>query len=257
MSLPSAIASLSSTKRSTVSSGPNVSSRTTRMPGGSRRARWGGRSSPWRATGRRGGTPPASTRAPSSRADATKSSILARCAAETSGPVWLAGSSPLPIRIASARVASSATSSSATDSSTISRAPAEQTWPECRKTAVRALSTTVSKSASANTMLGFLPPSSTATRFTVSADARMIAWPVARPPVKLTMSTSGCAVSGAPTAGPVPSRMLTTPGGTPGLLDEAHEQHRRERRDLARLDHAVVQPATRAGASFHDSCRSG
>ena len=88
-------------------------------------------------------------------------------------------------------MASSATSSSATDSSTISRAPAEHTCPECRKTAVSALSTTVSNvAASANTMFGFLPPSSTATRFTVSADARMIAWPVARPPVKLTMSTS-------------------------------------------------------------------
>ena len=105
-------------------------------------------------------------------------------------------------------------------------------------------------------MLGFLPPSSTATRFTVSADARMIAWPVARPPVKLTMSTSGCAASGAPTAGPVPSRMLTTPGGTP-----ASSTSRTSSTDVSGVTSlgliTLVLPAASAGASFHDSCSSG
>ena len=87
------------------------------------------------------------------------------------------------------------------------------------------LSTAVSKSVSANTTLGFFPPSSTATRFTVAADARMMACPVARPPVKLTMSTSGCSVSGAPTPGPSTSTMLTTPGGAPAL-QQPHQQQR-------------------------------
>ena len=89
-----------------------------------------------------------------------------------------------------------------------------------------ALSTTVSKSASANTMFGFLPPSSTATRFTVAADARMIAWPVARPPVKLTMSTSGCAVSGAPDRRAGAEQDVDHARRHPRLLGEPHEQHR-------------------------------
>ena len=76
-------------------------------------------------------------------------------------------------------------------------------------------------------MFGFLPPSSTATRFTVAADARMIACPVARPPVKLTMSTSGCAASGAPTAGPVAEQDVDHARRDARLLGEPHEQHGR------------------------------
>ena len=67
---------------------------------------------------------------------------------------------------------------------TTSRAPAEQTWPECRKTAVSAMSTAVSKSASAKTTLGFLPPSSSATRLTVAAASAMTRRPETTPPVK-------------------------------------------------------------------------
>jgi hypothetical protein len=74
----------------------------------------------------------------------------------------------------SARSATAARKASAISSCTISRAPAEHTWPEWTKTAVTALSTAVSRSTSAKTMLGFLPPSSTVTFFTVSAAARRI-----------------------------------------------------------------------------------
>ena len=118
------------------------------------------------------------------------------------------------------------------------------------------LSTAVSKSVSANTTLGFLPPSSTATRFTVAADAEMIACPVDSPPVKLTMSTSGCAVSGAPTGRPSPSRMLTTPGGTP-----ASASSRTSSTELSGVTSLglITQalPAASAGATFQDSCSSG
>ena len=56
-------------------------------------------------------------------------------------------------------------------------------------------------------MLADLPPSSRATRFTVAAATSLTRVPARVEPVKLTMSTSGCSASGAPTAGPVPSRM--------------------------------------------------
>ena len=78
---------------------------------------------------------------------------------------------PSPIRIFSARATSAATKSSAMDSSTISRVPAEHTWPECRNTPVSTWSTAARHpvATSANTMCGFLPPSSTATLVTCSA----------------------------------------------------------------------------------------
>ncbi len=119
------------------------------------------------------------------------------------------------------------------------------------------LSTAVSKSVSAKTMLGFLPPSSTATRFTVAADARMMACPVASPPVKLTMSTRGVlGERGADACGPSPSRMLTTPGGTP-----ASSSSRTSSTEVSGVTSlgliTQVLPAASAGATFQDSCSSG
>src|SRR5699024_10209295 len=55
-----------------------------------------------------------------------------------------------PRRICWARSTSRSTNSSAMDSSTMSRAPAEHTWPEWTKAALSALSRAASKSASAN-----------------------------------------------------------------------------------------------------------
>jgi hypothetical protein len=109
---------------------------------------------------------------------------------------------------------------------------------------------------SANTMFGFLPPSSTATRLMVGAAARMIACPVARPPVKLIMSTPECSVSGAPTLRPSPSRMLTTPCGAP-----ASSSSRTSSTDVRGVTSlgliTTVFPAASAGATFQDSCSSG
>ena len=97
----------------------------------------------------------------------------------------------------------------------MARQPAEQTCPEWMKAAVRALSTAVSKSASANTMLGLLPPSSRATFLTLTAAPRIRARPASRPPVSDTRSTSGLSASACPTRAPGPRTRLTTPAGTP------------------------------------------
>ncbi|CAM5732230.1 hypothetical protein SALBM311S_01608 [Streptomyces alboniger] len=114
------------------------------------------------------------------------------------GPVCDCSSNGPPRRMIRARRTTSSTNRSCSESSTSSRAPAEQTCPECRKTAVSAMSTAVSKSASAKTMLGFLPPSSSATFFTVPAAAAIRPRPVWSPPVNETRSTSGWSASGAP-----------------------------------------------------------
>ncbi|MCO5557596.1 hypothetical protein L7F22_011162 [Adiantum nelumboides] len=85
---------------------------------------------------------------------------------------------------------------------------------------------------------------------------RMIFWPVDRPPVKLTMSTSGCSVSGAPTDGPSPSTMFTTPAGTPTSSHSSTSTI--EVSGVTSLGLiTMVLPAAIAGATFQDSCSSG
>ncbi len=59
-----------------------------------------------------------------------------------------------------------------------------------------------SRSASSKTMLGDLPPSSSVTRARCSAAPFITALPVAVPPVNATLSTPGCATSGAPASPP-------------------------------------------------------
>ncbi len=46
----------------------------------------------------------------------------------------------------------------------------------------------------------------------------IVSLPTPVEPVKEIMSTAGCVVIGAPTSGPVPTRMLTTPAGTPASI---------------------------------------
>src|SRR5688572_32118060 len=65
------------------------------------------------------------------------------------------------------------------------RSAQRQTWPQFANTARDTPSTVLSKSASANTIAAFLPPSSNETAFTSAAAARMIALPVLVSPVKV------------------------------------------------------------------------
>src|ERR1700733_2502355 len=72
-----------------------------------------------------------------------------------------------------------------------------------------------SKSASAKKMLGDFPPSSSVTRFTVSAASFTIILPTAAEPVKAILLTSGCLTSGEPQLSPKPVTIFTTPFGKP------------------------------------------
>ena len=64
-------------------------------------------------------------------------------------------------------------------------------------------------------MLADLPPSSSDTRLTVCDATSATRFPARVEPVKLTMSTSGCAAIASPTTGPVPVTRLNTPAGNP------------------------------------------
>ena len=161
---------------------------------------------------------------------------MSRCAAEISGPVSVVGSSGPPRTMRWARSTRSSTMRSCADSSTTSRAPAEHTWPECRKIPVRTLSTAVSWSASAKSTNGFLPPSSSATFLTVAAALAMRTLPVARPPVKLDHVDARIGRQRSPGRRPGAQDEVRDAVGHARLGQQLHQDDRRVRGELARLE---------------------
>src|SRR5882724_1002173 len=113
-----------------------------------------------------------------------------------------------------------------------------------------------SRSASSNTITGFLPPSSKCTRFRVGAPCAMIAEPVALSPTKAIALIAGCSVSALPASSPMPCTVLRTPSGTPACFPS------RDSRAAVTGDHSAglcttVQPAARAGAIFQVDSMNG
>ncbi len=98
-------------------------------------------------------------------------------------------------------------------------------------------------------MLADLPPSSCATRLTVSAAALATAMPARVEPVNDIMSMPGCDDIASPTVGPSPLTRLNTPGGTPASSQDLREEQRAHRRDFAGFS-TIVQPAASAGATL-------
>src|SRR3989304_4312205 len=150
------------------------------------------------------------------------SQILAPCDAAITGPSSVSGSRGSPTFIDSAFATSASVKRSTIGRSTRIRDPQTQIWPVFPK-APRALQkTAVSRSASAKTRFGFLPPSSSETRLTCEAATSRTREPVSMPPVTDTMSTPGCSTIASPTIPPGPAGAVTPPGG-----DEAGGEPRR------------------------------
>src|SRR4029450_9935348 len=105
------------------------------------------------------------------------------------------------------------------------RVPALQIWPEFWNTAIAAPGTAASRSASAKTMSGDLPPSSIDMRLRLPAAARMIFCPTSVEPVNAILSTPGCGAGAAPGAGEV----LLPARGRAAERDLAHAGGRGER----------------------------
>ena len=129
------------------------------------------------------------------------------------------------------------------------REPAEQISPWFQKMPLALPSIAVSKSASANTMLGDLPPSSSVTRFNVSAPLRMMILPTSFEPVKPTLSTLGLVTSGAPAVSPKPVITFSTPAGSPASSRIFGISSAVSGVCSAGLS-TMVQPAAIAGATF-------
>ena len=99
--------------------------------------------------------------------------------------------------------------------STRSRVPAEQIWPVFSVKPAAIVAAAASRSASAKTTCGDLPPSSSVTGTSRSAAARATARPVATEPVKPIRRTRRSSTSAAPASAPVPVTTLSRPAGSP------------------------------------------
>src|SRR5687768_3656311 len=105
-------------------------------------------------------------------------------------------------------------------------------------------------------MFGFLPPSSRDSFLNIGAAVLAISSPVFVPPVNDIALTSRCATIDAPTFGPVPWTILSTPGGSPASMHSL--ESRKAVIGVTSLGLAMtVQPAAIAGAIFQVNRYSG
>ena len=130
-----------------------------------------------------------------------------------------------------------------------------QHWPWLKKIPFAAPGIAASRSASANTTFGDLPPSSSETFLRLPAAALTISLPTSVEPVNATLSTSSCAASAAP-ASPKPVTMLTTPSGSPASCSSSPRRSADSGVCSAGLS-TTVQPQASAGPSFHAAISSG
>ncbi|MNI86843.1 hypothetical protein D3C73_1439760 [compost metagenome] len=98
--------------------------------------------------------------------------------------------------------------------STSTRLVPVQAWPLSEKPPFTARSTARSRSASASTISGFLPPSSICVRV-VKPALRWICSPAAVDPVNEMARTAGALVMALPTAAAGPITRFSTPAGKP------------------------------------------
>ena len=117
------------------------------------------------------------------------------------------------------------------------RLGALQHWPELENMFMTPLATAFFRSASSSTMLADLPPSSCATRLTVSAEALATAMPARVEPVNDIMSMPGCGDIASPTRRAVAIDEVEHARRHAGFVHHFGEQHRVHRRDFGRLQH--------------------
>ena len=103
-------------------------------------------------------------------------------------------------------------------------------------------------SVSAKTMLALLPPSSSVTFFTCSAQPAMICLPTPVEPVKAILRTSGWVTKRSPTTEPLPGMTVSTPSGSPASIASSPMRIAVSGVSSAGLSTTVL-PAASAGAN--------
>ena len=113
-----------------------------------------------------------------------------------------------------------------------------------------------SRSASANTIAGLLPPSSIERPLRNGAALPKISCPVRLSPVKLMSGTSGCFTRASPASSPSPLTRLKTPFGTPASSKMPAHREAESGVNSAGFS-TTVFPVASAGPSFQDSSMNG
>jgi hypothetical protein len=127
------------------------------------------------------------------------------------------------------------------------RARAQQSWPQLSKTEYGASAANRSRSASAKTTLGLLPPSSRLIFFTLPAASRMISWPVPVSPVNATLPMPAWAAMAAPAVSARPGDDVEDARGEAGLERQFGDPDGGERRVAGGLeDRGVAGRQSRA-----------
>src|SRR3989454_268185 len=191
--------------------------------------------------------------APSATPWPTSLRIRSSCTGATIAPMSIALSSGGPTRSFSIRARNLVTSGSATPSCTSRRDPAQHTCPWLNQIASTTPSTTLSRSASSNTMKGLFPPSSSDSFLPEPAVALRMIRPTSVEPVKAILSTSGCITSSSPVR-PSPVTTFNTPGGSPAWCAISAKHRAVSGVNSAGLS-TTVFPAASPGAARE--CRPG
>src|SRR4030095_15984082 len=124
-----------------------------------------------------------------------------------------------------------------------------QVWPALRYLEAIAPFTALSLSASANTIAGALPPSSSETFLTVPAHCSISNLPISVEPVKVSLRTIGFEVISPPISLAPPVRQERTPFGTPAR--SANSQSASAEYGVAVAGFStIVQPAASAGPAL-------
>ncbi|KAG0761683.1 hypothetical protein G6F22_018816 [Rhizopus arrhizus] len=147
-----------------------------------------------------------------------KATRLSSCLRVASGPRSKLPSSPLPSVSVLTRATSLSVNAWRTFASTSTRLVPVQAWPLSEKPPFTARSTARSRSASASTISGFLPPSSICVRV-VRPAPRWICSPAAVDPVKEIARTARAVVMAGPTAAAGPTTRFSTPAGSPACTN--------------------------------------
>jgi len=136
------------------------------------------------------------------------------------------------------------------------REPHRQIWPWLAKLLAMLVATAAARSQSANTKLGFLPPSSRLSFLNRGAAVTARCRPVAVPPVKLMALMPGCSTRACPQPGPVPCTMLRTPAGRPASRHNSPSKNAVTGVSSEGLA-TTQQPTAKAGAIFQVNRYSG
>src|SRR5881396_1575293 len=193
--------------------------------------------------------------APSSTPVFTSERMRSSCTGATIAPMSIALSSGGPTRSFSMRALSFVTSRSAIPSCTSSREPAQHTWPWLNQIASTTPSTTLSRSASSNTMNGLCPPSASDSFLPDPAVALRMMRPTSVEPVNAILSMSGWFTINSPVR-PSPVTTLSTPAGSPASCAISARHSAVSGVNSAGFS-TTVFPAASAGAIFHATMSRG